>query len=220
MNKKQTTAPSQPAPQTPQTPQTQQNPLIAEVNKIVTDVVQSSGEKKIPRSAAATDVKEYQFTNEDKKTTTSIVVYLPFIFIRDHKALIPKIVNEIQKRRNQHAFVISKRTVINKNADFKQMIPRNRTLTSVYDSVLEDLLNPGLIIGKRIRYRLNGSQLVKIFLSEESRAFLESKTSLIAQLYFALTNRKVAFEFRPETSHIQIPKAKIPAKKPASKPKA
>ena len=214
MSKNQTTAPSQPAQQT------QQNPLIAEVNKILIDVVQSSGEKKIPRSAAVTDVKEYQFTNEDKKTTTSIVVYLPFIFTRDHKALIPKIVNEIQKRRNQHAFVVSKRTVINKSADFKQMIPRNRTLTSVYDSVLEDLINPALIIGKRIRYRLNGSQLIKIFLNEESRAFLESKTNLIAQLYFALTNRKVVFEFRPETSHIQIPKAKIPAKKPTAKPKA
>lgn len=214
MSKNQTTAPSQPAQQT------QQNPLIAEVNKILADVVQSSGEKRIPRSATVTDVKEYQFTNEDKKTTTSIVVYLPFIFTRDHKALIPKIVNEIQKRRNQNAFVISKRTVINKNADFKQVIPRNRTLTSVYDAVLEDLINPALIIGKRIRYRLNGSQLVKIFLNEESRAFLENKTNLIAQLYFALTNRKVVFEFRPETSHIQIPKAKAPAKKPAAKPKA
>lgn len=215
MSKAQTTATtSQPAPQT------QQNPLLAEVNKILLDVVHSTGEKRIPRSATVTDVKEYQFTNEDKKSTTSIVVYLPFIFTRDNKALIPKIVNEIQKRRNQHAFVISKRTVINKKADFKQMIPRNRTLTSVYDSVLEDLITPALIIGKRIRYRLNGSQLVKIFLNEDSRAFLENKTQLIAQLYFALTNRKVVFEFRPETSHIQIPKAKIPAKKPTAKPKA
>ena len=214
MSKNQTTAPSQ------QAPQTQQNPLINEVNKIVNDVVQSSGEKRIPRSATVTDVKEYQFTNEDKKSSTSIVVYLPYIFTRDYKALVPKIVNEIQKRRNQHAFVIAKRTMINKNADFKQMIPRNRTLTSVYDSVLEDLINPALVVGKRIRYRLNGSQLIKIFLNEDSRAFLESKTNLIAQLYFALTNRKVVFEFRPETSHIQIPKAKIPAKKPTAKPKA
>lgn len=214
MSKNQTATPSQPAPQT------QQNPLLAEVNKILADVVQSTGEKRIPRSATVTDVKEYQFTNEDKKSTTSIVVYLPYIFIRDNKALIPKIVNEIQKRRNQHAFVISKRTMVNKNADFKQIIPRNRTLTSVYDSILEDLITPAMIVGKRTRYRLNGSQLVKIFLNEDSRAFLESKTQLVAQLYFALTNRKVVFEFRSEASHIQIPKAKIPAKKPTAKPKA
>lgn len=203
------------------TPQ-QNNPLLAEVSKVLNDVVHTPGDKKsAPRGAAVTDVKEYQFTNEDKKTSTAVVVYLPYIFVRDNKALVTKVVNEIQKRRNQHAFVVAKRTTINKKADFKQRIPRNRTLTAVYDSILDDLIAPAQIIGKRIRYRLNGSQLIKIFVNEESKGFLENKTHLIAQLYFALTNRKIAIEFRPETSFIQIPKAKTPAKKQAApKPKA
>lgn len=209
MNKAQTTS----APQ-------QANPLHAEISKVLTDVLHAAGEKKIPRSATVTDVKEYQFTNDDKKATTAVVVYLPYIFIRDHKNLVPKIVNEIQKRRSQHAFVVSKRTVINKKGAFNQRIPRNRTMTSVYDSILEDLITPAYIIGKRIRYRLNGSQLLKVFLNEESRAFLENKINLIAQLYFALTNRKIVFEFRTESTFIQIPKAKIIAKKQAGKTKA
>ena len=203
-------------------PQQQSNPLLAEVSKVLTDVLQAPGEKKsIPRSATVTDVKEYQFTGEDKKTATAVVVYLPYIFIRDNKQMIPKLVNEIQKRRNQHAFIVAKRTTINKKAAFSQRIPRSRTLTSVNDAILDDLIAPAQVIGKRIRYRLNGSQLIKIFLNEESRAFLENKTHLIAQLYFALTNRKIAFEFRPEPSFIQLPKAKTPAKKQAApKPKA
>lgn len=203
-------------------PQQQNNPLLAEVSKVLTDVLNAPGEKKSGiRGATVTDVKEYQFTGEDKKTATAVVVYLPYIFVRDNKQLIPKLVNEIQKRRNQHAFIVAKRTTINKKAAFTQRIPRNRTLTAVYDSILDDLIAPAQVIGKRIRYRLNGSQLIKIFLNEESRAFLENKTHLIAQLYFALTNRKIAFEFRPEPSFIQLPKAKTPAKKQAApKPKA
>lgn len=212
MSKAQTSAPQQ----------QQNNPLLAEVSKVLTDVLSAPGEKKsIPRNAVVTDVKEYQFTGEDKKTATAVVVYLPYIFVRDNKQMIPKLVNEIQKRRNQHAFIVAKRTTINKKAAFSQRIPRNRTLTAVYDSILDDLIAPAQVIGKRIRYRLNGSQLIKIFLNEESRAFLENKTHLIAQLYFALTNRKIAFEFRPEPSFIQLPKAKTPAKKQAApKPKA
>lgn len=202
--------------------QQQNNPLLAEVSKVLADVLQAPGEKKaMPRSAVVTDVKEYQFTGEDKKTTTAIVVYLPYIFIRDNKQMIPKLVNEIQKRRNQHAFIVAKRTTVNKKAAFSQRIPRNRTLTAVYDSILDDLIAPAQVVGRRIRYRLNGSQLIKIFLNEESRAFLEGKTHLLAQLYFALTNRKIAFEFRAEPSFIQLPKAKTPAKKQAApKPKA
>ncbi len=189
------------------------SPLQKEISKIVNDLVPDNrADKKTARPSLVSDVREFQFTSQDKKTVHALVVYLPFVFVQNNRALVTKIVNEIQKKKNRHAFVLAKRTIVNKKADFKQMIPRNRTLTAVFDALLEDLIFPANVIGRRWRYRLNGSQLGKIFLSEESRAFLEDKVELIAQLYFALTNRKITFEFRPESSFIQVPKIRQPRK--------
>lgn len=187
--------------------------LQTEISKIVNDLVPDTrADKKTPRASIVSDVREFQFTNADKRTVHALVVYLPFVFVNNNRALVTKIVNEIQKKKNRHTFILAKRTIINKKADFKQRIPRNRTLTAVYDALLEDLIFPANVIGRRWRYRLNGTQLGKIFLSEESRAFLEDKVDLIAQLYFALTNRKITFEFRPEISFIQVPKIRQPKK--------
>ncbi len=196
------------------------NPLHAEISKIVNDLVPDNrADKKAPRTSIVHEVREFQFASPDKKSVHALVIYLPFTFVQNHRALVAKIVNEIQKKKNRHAFVLAKRTIINKKSDFKQIIPQSRTLTAVYDSLLEDLIFPANVIGKRFRYRLNGTQLGKIYLSEESRAFLEDKVDLIAQLYFALTNRKIVLEFRPEASFILIPKIRVPVKK-THKPKA
>ena len=81
-------------------------------------------------------------------------------------------------------------------------------MTAVYDSILEDLLLPGEIIGKRTRVRTDGTQLLKVFVSDESKDVLEPRVDLICNLYKALTNRKLAVEFRKEENYISIPKIK------------
>ena len=165
-------------------------------------------------------MKEFKFTDDKKNESTALVVYMPFPYHKENKSQIKSICNYLTEKRKQHVFVIAKRTIINPRSDYAQNIPRSRTLTSVYDSILEDILIPGQIIGKRTRIRLDGTQLIKIWLNEESREILESRVDLICNLYKALTNRKLAVEFRKEQSYISLPQTKRRIKKPKRKPRA
>lgn len=191
----------------------QKSALHTDIDKIVVDATKNYEHKKTSKTEIVHEVKEVKITGDDKKSYTALVVYLPFVYVKNHKALLAKIVNDIQSKKKLPTFIVSQRTLIHKKSDFKQKIPRNRTLTAVYDSILDDLLAPGTVIGKRHRFHLDGTQHTKIFLNEESKTFLESKINLIAQIYFKLTNRKVTFEFRPETSYIRVPLIKAPRAK-------
>lgn len=54
----------------------------------------------------------------------------------------------------------------------------SRTLTCVHDAILEDLVFPAEIVGKRIRVRLDGSRLIKVHLDKAQQTNIEHKVSI------------------------------------------
>ena len=78
-----------------------------------------------------------------------------------------RLVRELEKKfSGKHVVFIAQRRILPKPTrkanKLKQKRPRSRTLLAVHNSILDDLVYPAEIVGKRIRIRLDGSRLFKV----------------------------------------------------------
>ena len=76
-----------------------------------------------------------------------------------------------------------------------QKRPRSRTLTAVHEAILNDLVYPVEIVGKRTRTRTDGSKLLKVILDEKERGGVDHRLDTYSEVYRKLTGRGVSFEF-------------------------
>merc|ERR1711935_77377 len=76
-----------------------------------------------------------------------------------------------------------------------QMRPRTRTLTAVHSSILDDIVYPTNIVGKRIRVRTDNTKLLKVYLDPKDVKEVDYKLKTFASVYKKLTNKNVEFMF-------------------------
>merc|ERR1711933_473909 len=101
-------------------------------------------------------------------------------------------IRELEKKfGKRHVVFVANRTILDKNFRRKglQVRPRSRTLTAVHDSILEDVVGPTEIVGKRTHISVDGSKLLKIFLDpkDKDKENVESKLSTYSVVYKKLT---------------------------------
>ena len=58
------------------------------------------------------------------------------------------------------------------------MMFNSRTLTAVHDAILDDLVFPAEIVGKRTRVKLDGTKLLKVHLDRSQQTNIEHKVSI------------------------------------------
>lgn len=126
------------------------------------------------------------------KETPAVLVYFSF---KSQKVLLTplykKIVGELEKKLKATVLLVAARNIqsrwIKKNRTQKR--PYSRTLTSVQENLLEELLLPGSVISDRTRVRLDGSQVRKLTLDKTDEHFLEGRTEAIKNAYRRLTHK-------------------------------
>ncbi|CAF4874390.1 40S ribosomal protein S7 [Pieris napi] len=148
------------------------------------------------RELHITKAKEIELHNKK-----SIIIYVPMPKLKHFQKIQIRLVRELEKKfSGKHVVFIGDRKILPKPSHktrvaHKQKRPRSRTLTSVYDAILEDLVFPAEIVGKRIRIKLDGSQVIKVHLDKNQQTTIEHKVDTFQSVYKKLTGREVTFEF-------------------------
>lgn len=78
-----------------------------------------------------------------------------------------RLTRELEKKfSDRHVVFVAQRRILRKptrSSRVKQKRPRSRTLTNVHEKILEDLVFPTEIVGKRTRVNQDGSKLLKVW---------------------------------------------------------
>ena len=61
--------------------------------------------------------------------------------------------------------------------------PRSRTLKAVQEALLDDLVFPADIVGKRTRVKANGAHVLKVILSQKEKTTLADKLDSLTAVY-------------------------------------
>ena len=183
--------------------------LVSEVNKIIKDYANSNSElRDLLNQLTIQKVREYSLSENNKVVGKALLVYLPFNFHAKQPQAVVRLMSEIKKKKSVQVFMTASRTVIHPRSGYKQKIPRNRTLSAVYECLLADLISPADILGKRIRHRMGGSRTLKVLLNVDNKGFLQPRLAAIKQIYSSLTKKDLSFEFVEEPNYKIIPKLK------------
>jgi len=129
----------------------------------------------------------------------AIVVFVPVPQLKQFRRVQARLTRELEKKfADRHVMFIAQRRMLRKptrTSRVKQMRPRSRTLTSVHEKILEDLVYPTEIVGKRTRVAVDGSKLLKVLLDSKDSTNIEYKLDSFTSVYRRLTGKDVVFEF-------------------------
>nr|ADV03015.1 ribosomal protein S7 [Karlodinium veneficum] len=149
------------------------------------------------RDIYITGVKEMEVSKAGK---TALVVQFPFRVWKVVRKIQERLIRELKKKFDRrHVCFMANRTILDKNFRRKglKVRPRTRTLTSVHESILEDIVGPTEIVGKRTRICVDGSKLLKVLLDpkEKDKDGVEAKLATYSAVYKKLTNKEAVFTF-------------------------
>eukprot|EP00466_Bigelowiella_natans_P016850 jgi/Bigna1/92634/estExt_fgenesh1_pm.C_440020 len=149
------------------------------------------------KSLYISSVKEVQL--EDKRS--ALLVFVPYPLHKKFKDIQSRLTRELEKKFNdKHVLFIAQRTVLSKSYIRKskgQLRPRSRTLTAVHEAILEDIVYPTQIVGKRTICKIDGKKILKVYLDPKDVKDVDDKLKTFGTVYKALTNKQVEFLFPP-----------------------
>ncbi|CAA6675292.1 unnamed protein product [Spirodela intermedia] len=112
----------------------------------------------------------------------AVVIHVPFRLRKAFRKIHVRLVRELEK--SSDVILIASRRILRPPKKGSAVTrPRNRTLTAVHDAVLEDVVYPAEIVGKRI------------LLDPKEKNNTEYKVDTFGAVYRKLSGKDVVFEY-------------------------
>ena len=125
------------------------------------------------------------------------MISIPYRLLKAFHKIQQRLVRELEKKFSGKDVVLvaSRRVLPVPTSGLRSGRSRSRTLTSVHEAILDDLVYPTEIVGKRQRFRLDGSKVLKVYLDPKERNSSEYKLETFGGVYKKLTGKDVVFEY-------------------------
>ncbi|QEU59619.1 Rps7a/Rps7b [Kluyveromyces lactis] len=133
----------------------------------------------------------------------ALAIFVPVPSLAAYHKVQIKLTRELEKKfQDRHVIFLAERRILPKpsrKSRQTQKRPRSRTLTAVHDKILEDLVFPTEIVGKRVRYLVGGNKIQKILLNSKDVQHIDNKLESFQAVYNKLTGKQIVFEIPSET---------------------
>lgn len=132
----------------------------------------------------------------------AITITVPYRLLKNyHKNNVQqRLVRELEKKfSGKHVVIVAQRKIqqkiLRRSRGSTQKRPRSRTLTAVHDAILEDLVYPVEIVGKRTRVRMDGTKQTRVYLDPKDQTNIEYKLESFGSVFKRLTGKDAVFDF-------------------------
>ncbi|CAG9315366.1 unnamed protein product [Blepharisma stoltei] len=127
----------------------------------------------------------------------AVIIMFHYRSLQAVKKIYARLLGELEKRFSRPVAIIFTRTILPKYLKSKgqQKRPYSRTLTAVHEAILDDLVYPAAILGKRQRIKTDGKRVYKVLLDPRDREKFEDRLDTLSAIYNKLTNKELVFEF-------------------------
>lgn len=168
--------------------------LELQVGQALIDLENASPDLKADlRPLQIASVRELDVTGGKK----ALVIFVPVPLLPNLHKVQQRVTRELEKKfSDRHVVFLADRKIIpkpGKNSQLKQKRPKSRTLTAVHDAMLEDLVYPTQIVGKRIRFQVGGHKIHKVLLGSKDISSTDYKLDSLQAVYNKLTGKSIEF---------------------------
>merc|ERR1712232_774187 len=111
---------------------------------------------------------------------SAIVVVIPFRQITQFRRIHTRLVHELEKKFAKNVVIIAQRRILQK---------------PVHNAILDEVVFPAEITGKRLRYKLDGSKQLKVYLDKKDESTMGDKLDTFCAVYGKLTGKETVFTF-------------------------
>merc|ERR1711997_1237558 len=125
----------------------------------------------------------------------------PYKLNKSFRKIQTRLTRELEKKfSGRTVLIIAQRSILGKSyacdQKTKGLRPRSRTLTAVQEAILDDIVYPTEISGKRTRCKVDGKRIMTVYLDSKDQANVETKIDTYGAVSAKLTNKQISFYFQ------------------------